>query len=629
MYFSNSEFLRERDSSLLVDFDYDQNLFEYEQNSASPLLKGRLKTKLEYWHTIGASNFVIDTIKFGYRIPFISTPCRALFYNNKSALENASFVESAISELVGNHLVIEVPFVPHVVNPLSVSIQSSGKKRLILDLRHVNQSIWKQKFKCEDWRVLLSYVNKGDFLFSFDLKSGYHHFDIFPDHQTFLGFSWVFSGTVKYFCFTVLPFGLSSAPYIFTKCLRPLVKFWRFNGIKIVVFLDDGCGKGVSLQTAKGHSLFVQTSLGNAGFVANFTKSLWEPTQLLVWLDLNWDLVSGSISISNRRISNFIALIDKFLQSAPYVTARDCASITGHIMSMSPVLGNLTRLRTRFLYKVIDSRSTWDSRFNIGLHNDCLSEIFFSKNNIVSLNSRNIVPYQAPFLLSFSDASNVSCGAYLVGTEEVSHRMWSSSEAEKSSTWRELKVVHFALTSFKNSVQGKSVKWHSDKQGAVRIVDIGSPNTELHSIALDIFDFCRKFNVRFVSQWVPRELNTCADDISNIIDFNDWYTTQGFFAHLDHIWGPHTVDRFANALNAHLPRFNSRFRVPGTEAVDAFSVSWAAENNWLVPPVHCIIRVIQHLLVCGAFGTLVVPYWPSNAFWPFLFASSLLSTIHC
>ena len=583
MYLSNFEFLRERDSSLLVDFDYDQNLFEYEQNSASPLLKGRLKTKLDYWHTIGANNVVIDTIKFGYRIPFISTPCRALFHNNKSALENASFVESAISELVGNHSVIEVPFVPHVVNPLSVSIQSSGKKRLILDLRHVNQSIWKQKFKCEDWRVLLSYVNKGDFLFSFDLKSGYHHFDIFPDHQTFLGVSWVFSGTVKYFCFTVLPFGLSSAPYIFTKCLRPLVKFWRFNGIKIVVFLDDGCAQGESLQTAKGHLLFVQTSLSNAGFVANSIKSLWEPTKLLVWLGLNWDLVSGSISITDRRISNFIALIDKFLQSAPHVTARDCASITGHIMSMSPV---------------------W-------------------KNNIVSLNSRSIVPYQAPFLLSFSDASNVACGAYLVGTEEVSHRMWSSSEAEKSSTWRELKAVHFALTSFKNSAQGKSVKWHSDNQGAVRIVDIESPNAELHSIALDIFDFCRNFNVRFVSQWVPRELNTRADDISNIIDFDDWYTTQGFFAHLDHIWGPHTVDRLANALNAHLPRFNSRFRVPGTEAVDAFSVTWAAENNWLVPPVHCIIRVIQHLLVCSAFGTLVVPYWPSNAFWPFLFASSL------
>ena len=31
---------RERDSSLLVDFDYEHNLFEYEENSASLVLKG-------------------------------------------------------------------------------------------------------------------------------------------------------------------------------------------------------------------------------------------------------------------------------------------------------------------------------------------------------------------------------------------------------------------------------------------------------------------------------------------------------------------------------------------------------------------------------------------------------------
>ena len=102
--------------------------------------------------------------------------------------------------------------------------------------------------------MLLSYVNKGDYLFSFNLKSGYHRFDIFPDHQTFWDFSWVFPGSVRYFCFSVLPLGPSSAPYVFTKCLRPLVKFWRFNGVKIAVFLDDGCGKGDSLQIAKRHS---------------------------------------------------------------------------------------------------------------------------------------------------------------------------------------------------------------------------------------------------------------------------------------------------------------------------------------------------------------------------------------
>jgi len=356
------------------------------------------------------------------------------------------------------------------------------------------------------------------------------------------------------------------------------------------------------LQIAKQHSLFVQSSLSYAGFVANSTNSLWDPTQSLVWLGLNRDLVSGSISISDRRISNFIALVDKFLQSAPYVTARDCASIAGHAMSMSPVWGNLTRLKTRFLYKVIESRPSWDSRFNIGfnigLHNECLSEIFFWKNNIISLNSRAILPYHAPLLVSYSDARSVACGAFLVGTNEVSHRMWSPCEAAKSSAWRELKGIYFALTTFKTLVQGKSVKWHSDNQGAVRIVDVGSPHPELHSIALDIFDFCRTNNVILVPQWVLRELNSSADEISKIVDYDDWYTTLEFFTYLDSFWGQHTVDRFANASNAHLPRFSSKFSVPGSEAVDAFSVSWTGKNNWLVPPVHCIMRVVQHAPPC-------------------------------
>ena len=153
---------------------------------------------------------------------------------------------------------------------------------------------------------------------------------------------------------------------------------------------------------------------------------------MLVWLGLNWNLVIGTISITDRRICKFIALIDhKFLLSAPYVTARDCAVIAGHVMSMSPVLGNLTRLKTRFLYKVIESRRSWDFRFNIGLHNDCLSEIFFWKNNIVSLNKRPILPYYPPLLFNYTDASN---GAFVVGTNEVSHRMWTAGEAAKSST---------------------------------------------------------------------------------------------------------------------------------------------------------------------------------------------------
>ena len=60
-------------------------------------------------------------------------------------------------------------------------------------------------------------------MFKFDLKSGYHHVNIWPEHYKFLGFRWDRNGEVGYYVFTVLPFGLSTACYLFTKLTRPLI----------------------------------------------------------------------------------------------------------------------------------------------------------------------------------------------------------------------------------------------------------------------------------------------------------------------------------------------------------------------------------------------------------------------
>ena len=107
-----------------------------------------------------------------------------------------------------------------------VAINSSGKKRLILDLRYVNTRVYKDKIKFEDWKYFEHYLEgKEGYLFKFGLKNGYHYIDIFEPHQKFLGFSWVFTGKIKFFVFTVLPFELTSAPFIFTKVVRSLVKY--------------------------------------------------------------------------------------------------------------------------------------------------------------------------------------------------------------------------------------------------------------------------------------------------------------------------------------------------------------------------------------------------------------------
>ena len=75
-----------------------------------------------------------------------------------------------------------------------------------------------KNFKCEKLHIIKNIFAKGIFVFSFDLKSGYYHVDIFPDHRKYLAFSFV-PGHTRFFQFTALPFELSSAPSIFTKLL--------------------------------------------------------------------------------------------------------------------------------------------------------------------------------------------------------------------------------------------------------------------------------------------------------------------------------------------------------------------------------------------------------------------------
>lgn len=191
-------------------------------------------------------DFILSIIRCGYKIPFISSPPPQLFKNNGSAVNECVFVGDAILKLLRDNRIEEVFSSPDIVNPLSVSVQSSRKKRLILDLRHINLHLYKQKFRCEDLHTIKNVFAKDFFVFSFDLKSGYHHVDIFPDHRKYLAFSWDFGkGHTRYFQFTVLLFGLSSAPFIFTKLLKPLITNWRSQGIPIAIFFDDGVGAGL------------------------------------------------------------------------------------------------------------------------------------------------------------------------------------------------------------------------------------------------------------------------------------------------------------------------------------------------------------------------------------------------
>lgn len=601
-----------------VELPFTTDYYEYEQGQHAILVKGRLKNCIDFWKDIGANDFVISSISEGYKIPFISKPEPNRLQNNRSAVQHADFVTEAIEDLVKKGLALECNSVPTVVNPLSVSIQSSGKKRLILDLRAVNKHLWKQSVKYEDLRTALLYIKKGDWMFKFDIHSAYHHVDIFEAHTQYLGFAWKIDGKIKYFRFVVLPFGIRTAPFLFSKITRALVKKWRRK--RVIMYLDDGFGCHDNEIMTQKIADEVKLDLINSGFVPKVEKSMWRSVQCLQWLGGNLNTENGIISIPEVRISKALTTSRELLKDVckkGFVNCRNVARFVGQIMSMSLVVGNVTQLMTKCLSINVTEANSWDSL--IRLSGKSVEQLTFWIENLKNVNGREMKFDPSCTRVVYSDASDIGYGGYCVEMgREFASGQWRHDEAEKSSTWRELVAVLRVLISIKNELKDKRIKWFTDNQNVVSIVQKGSMKKELQEIALQIFSLCSKSNIIIELEWIPRSKNEQADYMSRLIDYDDWGVGESVFKQIEDYWGPYEVDWFASSHNAKVSVFYSRYWCPGTSGIDAFTENWTGKNGWIVPPICLIARVIKHMEKCESYGTLVVPYWPSASFWPLI-----------
>ena len=95
-------------------------------------------------------------------------------------------------------------------------------------------------------------------------------------------------------------------------------------------------------------------------------------------------------------------------------------------------------------------------------------------------------PYRICSYVLYSDASATGCGTHLdINGEQVCNKQWDLEVCRRSSTWRELSAILFALPSFFTLLVGSSVKWFSDSQSSCKIIQVGSMRNELH--AMDLF----------------------------------------------------------------------------------------------------------------------------------------------
>lgn len=106
-------------------------------------------------------------------------------------------------------------------------------------------------------------------------------------------------------------------------------------------------------------------------------------------------------------------------------------------------------------------------------------------------------------------------------SDKVARGCWFSADCMKSSTFREVKAITLVLEFHCKDVRGKKVLHQTDNKNAELILSVRSRNKELHQEAVAVYIRCREFNMRLSVEWVSRDDNVEADQLSRFNDPND------------------------------------------------------------------------------------------------------------
>ncbi len=252
------------------------------------------------------SRWVLQTVEKGYRIQFGAPPppFKGLCLTSTNP-EQALVLEQEVSSLLRKEAIEVVPPLDRESGFYSryfVVPKKDGGLRPILDLRLLNRSVSRLKFRMLTVKQVVSQIRSKDWFVTIDLKDAYFHVSILPSHRKFLRFA--FRG--KAYQYWVLPFGLALSPRTFTKCVDAALAPLRLQGIRILNYIDDWLILAHSEQWAVRHRDVVLAHMKELGLRLNAKKSVLSPFQRTTYLGVVWDSTTMQARLSPARIESIL-----------------------------------------------------------------------------------------------------------------------------------------------------------------------------------------------------------------------------------------------------------------------------------------------------------------------------------
>lgn len=584
---------------------------------------GRLLYFKKSWKSFTDDSVVLSWVQ-GYKIPFCKQvvqtfPVREENWSN-SDLDK---MEELVNQLIFKGAIEECsPLPDQFISRTFFVPKPDGSNRFIINLKELNAFIDPQHFKMEDGRTVMKLMSRNCYMASLDIKDAYYLIPVHKTYRKFLRFT--FKGCL--YEFTCLPFGLCTAPFVFTKLMKPIASYLRERGITLVIYLDDiwlvADSKSKCLENVK----FVANTLHRLGFIINYEKSQVEPSQKCVFLGMIYDSCNMRVELPDRKKEKIQSLVKQFRVNDS-CTIQKFAETLGYLVSCCPAVNYglaHTKSCERLKFKAL-LESNGNYKGLITINNDVIEELHWW----YSVGSISWNPIRSPrydFVI-FSDASKSGWGA--VCKNQRANGFWKRSEEDYSINMLELMAAYFGLKCFASNMHDCQILLRIDNTTAIAYINRmgGVQNKGLSDLAKKIWKWCEIRKIWIYASYIKSKENNEADFESRKLESNTEFelTNYGFKKITEKLGSP-DIDLFASRTNAKCKTYVSWKRDPSAFAIDAFTIPWENYFFYAFPPFSLILRVLQKIKYDGAEGILVVPYWPSQAWFP-TFCSMVVSDI--
>lgn len=494
--------------------------------------------------------------------------------------------------------------------------KSSGGWRFILDARPLNHYVTVARFKMESLQTLCGLSRKGDWACKLDLRNAYPHVAVAPSLRPYLGIR-TRQGPAEY---VGLPFGVSFAPRVFTKVVKPVLALLRSWGIRCTAYLDDLAFLGSSKQEAERNAWWAAALLQWLGFEVNWEKSDLEAKQKLRYLGFVIDLVGQRVTPAKEKLEDVREQLTDLL-GRDVVTVRESASLLGRVQALWPAAPRLG------LYVKEWQRDQVEAWRRAGEDWDGPCPVSRAIKATVKFLLLSSAPWVVHSFSAFEPKAKLTTDASLRGwgaTLELEGRRFEARgfyAEEASVNALELEAVRRALQSFRRLLRGRvtDLLLVSDNTQVVRNVNRQNAGLSLSARMRQLLEEATDLGLRLRAVHLPGLENVTADRLSREEDPSDYMLSRELFKEaLTRFNFRPTVDAFASDTNAQMARFWSRWMCPGTAGVDALAQCWTKERVWANPPFVMAMQVLNKVLRDRASALLCLPFWETAAWWPLL-----------